>query len=246
MRLVPAIALVLSACSPLPGLDAPPPTGPPASAPAPASTPATSAARCPPTAAQAADDAPADAPTAVPAPPPRPAPEPGRAAAADPDTDRICQQTECRPATKLTLHLDDGRTIDVPAPRLPYVYGEVIRALPGDDFYVAADERGGRLLNLRYVRPPASPKDVLHIQLRHEELKGGHWHMLATVTSHFSQTLAYRAATQIPGRPPRRTSVCPLHPGMPVFEQWLSTFVLLHLQDFRIVDPKSEDGRVCK
>jgi len=248
MRLVPALALVLSACSPLPGLDPPPPTGPPAvaaAAPTPASAPAAQAARRPPAAVQAADDAESGEP--APPPPATPAPAPAPAAGAAEDLDSICKQTECRPAHTLKLHLDDGRAVDVPVPSLPYVHRDIVHALPGDDFYVAADERGGRLVNMRYVAPPATPKDALHIRFRQEQIKGGHWMMVAHITSHFSHTLAYHAATQgSPSRPSRRTSVCPLHPGAGVFESWPNAILFLHLKDFRVVDPKSEDGRVCK
>jgi hypothetical protein len=153
-----------------------------------------------------------------------------------------CATTVCRPAKTIILQRGKGQFI-VPAPAAPYVDDDVVIVRPGDDFYVAADDRDGALVNLRRIDPPAADApNVIHFTYKQEQLDNGAFVMMLDVHSSFARALVYRALAMSPAKPLFVTSTCPLNPGITSIEMWTEPLWQLLLRNFRATD----DVRTCK
>jgi hypothetical protein len=149
----------------------------------------------------------------------------------------------CRPET--TFRVTDGeRTYVIKVPPTPYADADSVGVYPGDDFFVAADEKDGYLLNFRFVDPPREPRNVLHVLFVQDKMPNGTYQMKLTVQSFFARRLVYHALAHHPERPEReyvKTSTCPLGPMMRVIELWPTPISFLKLTDFKF----SNGREVC-
>jgi hypothetical protein len=164
-----------------------------------------------------------------PPPPPKPSP---------------CAITACRPAK--TIILQKGRSqFLIQSPAEPYVLDGAVIVRPGDDFFIAGDERDGALVNLRRIDPPGEgAANVIHLTYKQDQLNNGAFIMVLTLQSSFARALVYHAAGMHAMRPyePFSTSTCPVRPAVDMIETWPEPLWQLFLRNFRF----SDDTATCK
>jgi TPR repeat protein len=156
-----------------------------------------------------------------------------RGPAARPSHD--CSVVRCRDQSKVHLFDNSGQAFEVDVPASPYI-DDAIVLYPGDDFFVTGDEKDGLLVNLRFVDPPAAPKEVLHVHFAQEKGVNGTYQMILTVQSFYGRWLGYHAIMHHASQPPRiyrQTSTCPIAPMARGMEMWPDTLSALRLRDFR-------------
>lgn len=164
------------------------------------------------------------------APPPKPSPVNEPQAEQD-----VCKLVPCRPAIQFTLNDNAGRQFLTTVPPSPYA-GDGIAVYPGDDFFVAADERDGVLGNFRYVPAPANPKDVIHVVSFVQEKRDGRYSMVLTLQSFYSRPLVYHALAHdalAPDHEYFKTTTCPILGQGRVIEIWPQAITFLKLKDLR-------------
>ncbi|HTA20064.1 MAG TPA: tetratricopeptide repeat protein [Polyangia bacterium] len=148
-----------------------------------------------------------------------------------------CARVRCRDQSKVQLYDNAGHAFEVSVPSSPYVPDAIV-LFPGDDFYVTGDEQDGRLVNLRYVDPPAAPSRVLHVQFSQRKI-GESYSMLLEVQSYFPRWTSYHALTHQVSRAPRelrQTTTCPIGPMIHATEMWPDLLSSIRLGDFRFDD----------
>jgi hypothetical protein len=157
--------------------------------------------------------------------------EPGGTVA---DLAAICRTVDCRPPMTVRVPVDAGRFFEAKFPAMPYTYKDVVRIVPGDDFYVAADLRGDALVNLRHVdAAQATSPNVLHFKMKPSPQGVG---ADLIVESTFSGYLRYHGAIAVAGQPGfHPTSLCPIIKM--AFEHWNDPVVSIVLAEFTIADP---------
>jgi len=163
-------------------------------------------------------------------PPPRPLP---------------CAISDCRPAKTLIIQEQGKGQFLMNTPGLPYVLDGAVIVLPGDDFFITADDRDGALVNLRRVDAPAEhAPNVIHISFKQEQLNNGTFYVSLLLDSSFPRALVYHAAAMNAGRPyaPFATSTCPVRPGVKMNETWNAPLWQLMLRNFRT----AEQPGLCK
>jgi hypothetical protein len=163
-------------------------------------------------------------------PPPRPSP---------------CAITDCRPAKTLILQQQGKGQFLMNTPALPYVFDGAVIVLPGDDFFITADDRDGALVNLRRIGAPAEQSpNVIHVTFKQEQLNNGVFIMSLLLDSSFPRPLVYHAAAMNAWRPyePFSTSTCPVRPGITAGETWNAPLWQLMLRNFRT----AEQPGLCK
>jgi len=156
-----------------------------------------------------------------------------------------CAITACRPAKTLILQQQGKGQFLMNTPGLPYVLDGAVIVLPGDDFFITADDRDGALVNLRRIDPPAEgAPNVIHISYKQEQLSNGMFYMSLLLDSSFARSLVYHAAAMNAARPyaPFATSTCPVRPGVKMNETWNAPLWQLMLRNFRT----AEQPGLCK
>jgi hypothetical protein len=113
---------------------------------------------------------------------------------------------------------------------------DTVRISVGQEFAVAFDQRGERLVNPRRVqgaqkRPVVTLK--FYVPPDHKNL------LVLVVGSSYPRIVRYRAAARAKGyRDFIETNMLPLNPNVPVYEGWSDPFVELILFDFRLTNEK--------
>ena len=116
----------------------------------------------------------------------------------------------------------------------PSTSGDSVRISIGEEFTVAFDERGDRLVNPRRVEG-AQERPVVTLKFSIE--KKEHEFRLLAINSSYPRILRYRAAARTATTSEfRETNMFPLNPKIPVFEAWLDPFTELLLFDFHLTD----------
>ncbi|HVF73067.1 MAG TPA: hypothetical protein VM940_15805 [Chthoniobacterales bacterium] len=109
-----------------------------------------------------------------------------------------------------------------------------IRISTGQQFTVAFDQRGDRLVNPRRVQS-AQKRSVVTLNFFVERSKSPEMRVLV-VTNFYPRILRYRAAARTgTQREFLETNMIPIHPNIPSYEGWLDPFVELLLFDFQIM-----------
>ena len=108
-----------------------------------------------------------------------------------------------------------------------------IRIPTGQQFTVAFDQRGDRLVNPRRVQGAQKrPVVTVNFFIAKKDIT---FPVLA-ITSSYPRILRYRAAARTATRRDfLETNMIPLHPNIPSYEGWPDPFVELLLFDFQIV-----------
>jgi hypothetical protein len=121
--------------------------------------------------------------------------------------------------------------------------GDAIQLRPGDDVYIAGDEAGGALTNLRVVGAPATPASVVHMAFARQTV-GGSASLLLHVDNFFATTLVYHSSFEDVGQANQvnTTSTCPVSPGLSALELWPDPIAVLTVRDFAFRD--ANDG-IC-
>ena len=142
--------------------------------------------------------------------------------------------------------MKDGTAFETDVPPAPFILGNnVVRVLPGDDFFFAGEERDGIIDGLRHIEPPpADQKNVIRVQFE-QSVIDGHPVMMLHIRSTFDRPVIYHANFHGAGWQPGqflKTSTCPLSPGIPVMEMWPQPISALMLYHFRV----TSDAGSCK
>jgi len=162
---------------------------------------------------------------------------------ATPSAAEICARQACRPARTIVLQ-SRTRQMIVNAEAMPYVDQDSIFVRAGDDFFVAADEKNGELVNLRKVDGPRpDAPNVLHFTFKQEQIGTGDFIMMLMIEEKFAHPFVYRAIGALPNGRMFATSTCPIHPGIVSTEMWKDPVWLLALDHFRASD---DADHVCK
>jgi hypothetical protein len=157
------------------------------------------------------------------------------------DLTHLCAQTRCRPASHLRLVGDTGANYDIDLPPAPYVFGhDTVRVIPGDDFFLAADEHDGLLVHLRYIdAPPPGTKNVVHVRFHQIALDRGRQVMILQIDSGYGRQLVYHADVHLSAWPAgslKAASICPVHPAITASEMWSQAISAILLSRFHFDD----------
>lgn len=159
----------------------------------------------------------------------------GGAGPATPGSLEACTPQPCRPPRSIVLQSRQGQQI-VQTNASPYVLNGSILVRVGDDFFVAADEKDGTLINLRKVDAAEGAPNVIHVSFKQDQIGTGDFVMFLTISQNFPRPIVYRAIASRPTRQVFQTSTCPLRPGLPVVEMWPNPIWILALDHFRATD----------
>lgn len=163
----------------------------------------------------------------------RPAPAPATSICAAPGA--------CRHIESVRMEDAEGQVTTFPVDdELPWVVRDNILLTPGETVTVTLEPKGDVLVP-RLVRggPEASATDLAEGELRFSLSPSNKGTLMLTAESRRPETLDYAALMVNEPGGPKRTSVCSLQPGIPVFESWQGPIRQLALWSFR---PTTEPG----
>jgi hypothetical protein len=162
-----------------------------------------------------------------------------QAAAADP----CVAPAACRRVEGVRVQAPDGKETVLPINQtLPWVVQGNLLLVPGDWIVVRLVDEGGKLTPALVKAghgggAPAPAEGEIRVQV-HDFQRGN---LIMEIVSRRPETLDYGALVVVGIDKPRRTSVCSLQPGIPVFESWQWPIRQIALFNFR---PTTEPG--CK
>jgi hypothetical protein len=160
------------------------------------------------------------------------------------DLERVCAEMRCRPATQVKLA---GVEKVVPIDRTPFFRNGMGNVLPGEKLYLEADEKAGRLENIRFVPAVADPKRTMVFSFEQSKDKKLAGHMLLTVKNPFSKALKFSAGIRrLSDGNVVKTSSCPVGPGQQNFEDWPDPIPQLFVKDLRFLEADAPDATSCK
>jgi hypothetical protein len=116
------------------------------------------------------------------------------------------------------------------------VTDDSVRLIPGDDVYIAADQNGDALVNLRRVPAPAAPMNVIHLVFAQQTLSGTRTTTL-DVDNFFTRQLVYHAAiSDAATSGASNTDTCPVPHGITDDELWSQPLAAIVVRDFLFKD----------
>jgi hypothetical protein len=150
----------------------------------------------------------------------------------------LCANLPCRGKTRIVLRLNKDKVYDKEFEQFnPVVMGSDITVLPGETLLVEAEERAGRLENLKPVVAMRVPERTLVIKFKQRE---NSVNMALTVSNPFPRHLRYSIGMIVPGQDGAlQTSSCPAIPKGQAFEQWPHPIFQLIIRDLVLL---SEDN----
>jgi hypothetical protein len=118
-----------------------------------------------------------------------------------------------------------------------------IRLVLGDDVYVTGDQAGGALSSLHKVSPPATPADVIHLQLAKDTFATGPAFIL-TVDNFFTSPFVFHALIEYSSAPNQLKPSCtyPVSPSISDVALWSDPITALTFQD---VEFTATNDEVC-
>jgi hypothetical protein len=129
----------------------------------------------------------------------------------------------------------------------PPVQGNLINILAGETLYIEAEESGDHLVNLRPVQTISNPSSTLTFCLYQDPKIADGTAMLLIVQSPFVRTIKYHLAWRLhEGQDFQKTSSCPVRGGVKMVEMWPHPISHLTIIDMRLLDPNSEEARICQ
>lgn len=149
----------------------------------------------------------------------------------------------CRHVDSVRIESAEGEVTTLPIDDdLPWVVRDNIMLTPGETVTVTLEPKGGVLVP-RLVRggPEASATRLAEGEVRFSLSPSNKGSLMLTAESRRPETLDYAALMVTEPGGPKRTSVCSLQPGIPVYESWQGPIRQLALWSFR---PTTEPG--CK
>lgn len=162
--------------------------------------------------------------------------------------EKLCQTVLCRTPAPVRLKLPGGKSFEMtPTSPTPIVAGDLVTVYPGETVKIEAEIEAAHLVNLTAVREIRHPERTLVFHLKQESSIGDGTGMLLTIDSPFGGVIKYRLGMMLPtGDALVKTSVCPLHSRITVFEHWPHPIFQIVATDFRLVDPKSKEASTCE
>lgn len=164
---------------------------------------------------------------------------PAAPAATAPASEGACTPATCRSARELELEDGSGRHARFQVAELPYVHGEMVTLLVGDEIAITGERVGDRLTHLRVAQ---SGEPSIRFSFRQgAPLPPGAMGLM--VTNGFADVLRYRAEMQALMREELHpTSTCPvLGGGRFALESWPHPIGALHVSELRFVAAGSGD-----
>jgi hypothetical protein len=157
---------------------------------------------------------------------------------------RLCAKVLCRGKSHVALNMGQGKTIEQDFDEFnPVVMGSDITVLPGETLFIEAEERAGRLENLKAVISVRDPARTLIIKFKQEKSSVN---MVLRVVSPFSRPLKYSLSMIVPGQQGAvQTSSCPAMPKRPAIEQWPHPIFQLMIRNPMLLAKDTKD-LACK
>jgi hypothetical protein len=164
------------------------------------------------------------------------------------ELDALCKTVLCRTSRPIRLKTGAGKFFELPAaPASPIVTGEMITVLAGETAFVEGTLKNGRLVDLVAVSKIAHPERTLTLSLHQEATIGDGLGMILKVTSPFPKVLKYRLGIMtLSDDGLRKTSVCPLSQGKPVYEHWPYPLFQVAARDFTQIEATSPAAGKCE
>ena len=164
------------------------------------------------------------------------------------ELEALCKTVLCRAPRPIKLKTGEGKFFELPsAPASPIVTGEMITVLAGETVFVEGTLKEGRLVDLVAVTSIKRPERTLVLSLHQEASVGDGLGMILKVTSPFPKTLKYRLGMMgLSDDGLRKTSVCPLFQGKPVYEHWPYPLFQVAARDFTQIEPSSPAAGKCE
>jgi hypothetical protein len=164
------------------------------------------------------------------------------------EVEALCKTVLCRTPRPIRLKTEGGKFFELPsAPASPIVTGEMITVLAGETAFVEGTLKGGRLVDLIAVSKIKYPERTLVLSLHQEASVGDGLGMILKVTSPFPKVLKYRLGIMsLSDDDLRKTSVCPLFQGKPVYEHWPYPLFQVAARDFIQIEPTSSAAGKCE
>lgn len=159
------------------------------------------------------------------------------------DTDPCTVADACRKIETVRVQSPDGKETALPVNQtLPWVVQDNLLLVPGDWIVIRLIERDGALVpQLIRAGNSGQAPDPGDGEIRIRIMPFNKGNLMMEVLSKRSETLDYAALIVTVGRGAERTSVCSLHPNIPVFEAWQQPIRQIALWSFR---PTTDPG--CK
>ncbi len=164
------------------------------------------------------------------------------------EIEALCKTVLCRTPHPIRLKTGEGKFFELPsAPASPIVTGEMITVLAGETAFVEGTLKAGRLVDLVAVSKIEHPERTLVLSLHQEASIGDGLGMILKITSPFPKVLKYRLGVMgLSDDGLRKTSVCPLFQGKPVYEQWPYPLFQVAARDFTQIEPTSPAAGKCE
>jgi len=164
------------------------------------------------------------------------------------EIEALCKTVLCRTPHPIRLKTGEGTFFELPsAPASPIVTGELITVLAGETAFVEGTLKEGRLVDLVAVSKITHPERTLVLSLHQEASIGDGLGMILKITSPFPKVLKYRlGAMGLSDDGLRKTSVCPLFQGKPVYEHWPYPLFQVAAKGFTQIEPTSPAAGECE
>lgn len=149
-------------------------------------------------------------------------------------SDDVCRVSRCRDAKIVTVELPGGGTSEIRVPRSAIIRDGAATVFLGERIVLALEPAPDGTFRLTAPLEEPAPDKKVELVLKQESLKPGQPKVtLLIVTSSLDRLIHYQAdMVLLPEEVPQRTSVCPLRPGVLMYEMWPHPVPLLVVRNF--------------
>jgi hypothetical protein len=157
----------------------------------------------------------------------------------------MCRGTVCRDGHSVHLRIPNSPDlVDESALKTPYVTKDQIIVLPGDTFFVEADEGPNGPTNLHYVDKLTHPEKTLTVKLEQRPDLADGYGMRLTIFNPFGRALKYGASETRPGtEQDSALGLCPAPPRGDGLKNWRYPVAQVVLANFSFVP--TEQAEAC-
>lgn len=164
------------------------------------------------------------------------------------EVEALCKTVLCRTPHPVRLKTGQDKHFELPlAPASPIVTADMITVLAGETAFVEGTLKEGRLVDLVAVSKIKHPERTLILSLHQEASVGDGLGMILKIASPFPKVLKYRLGImRLSYEGLRKTSVCPLFQGKPVYEHWPYPLFQVAARDFTQIEATSSAASTCE
>jgi hypothetical protein len=146
----------------------------------------------------------------------------------------VCRQVTCREATTITLKINNREFAEYEFQKGPYVVGDYINLLAGEEINVEFDVIDNVLSNARYVAKISAPEKTISLKLEQTD-KG----TVLAVNNPFAKNILYDCLIQhYKAQGLKQTSITPVPSRLVGFELWPYPIPQVVINKVRFVDVK--------